>query len=416
VGGDRRATAKPGTEGTLPETDSHPLVDHILREATDGDDLGGLVAAVGERLVAGGLPLWRFSLGMRAIDPTVRALSFVWRRGFGISSETVSHGVGDEGEAMYRRSPIAVLEAQGLTRRRWRLEIEGEGCLAIPLLAELRAQGGTDYLLRLIGFGGATAAALPGVALAAACDRPGGFADPEVAAFDRLLPALGLASYRFALARVASETLGVYLGPGTARRVLAGEIRRGQGRSITAAILLADLRGFTALTSRADPFQVVRWLDEHLDAVGEPVAEHGGEVLKFLGDGLLAVFAFGESGAIEADACRRALAAAEAALARTAALNAERRALGGPELALDVVLHRGDAVYGNVGAARRLDFTVIGRAVNEASRMEGLCERLGRPLLLSASFAACCGRPTTSLGRFALRGLEGEAEIMALAG
>jgi adenylate cyclase len=248
----------------LPKADLHPLVDTILREATEGDDLGGLVAAVAERLLAAGLPLWRFSLGMRALDPTVRAMSFVWRRGVGLSSETVSHGVG---ETMYRRSPVFLLEEQGLTGRRWRLE-DGEELASIPLLAELRAQGATDYLLRLVGFGGPTVAALPGVALAVASDRAGGFADPEIAAFDRLLPALGLASYRFALARVASETLSVYLGPRTARRVLAGEVRRGQGRSIAAAILLADLRGFTALTSRADPFQVVRWLDEHLDAVG----------------------------------------------------------------------------------------------------------------------------------------------------
>ena len=399
----------------MPTADLHPLVDAILREATDGDDLGGLVAIIAEHLTAAGLPLWRFSLGMRALDPTVRALSFVWRRGARLSSETVSHGVGGEGDAMFRRSPIAFLEAQGLTGHRWRLEAE-EGCAVIPLLAELRAQGATDYVLRLVGFGGATAAALPGVALAVASDRPGGFADPEIAAFDRLLPALGLASYRFALARVASETLGVYLGPRTARRVLAGEVRRGQGRSIAAAILLADLRGFTALTSRADPFRVVRWLDEHLDAVGGPVAEHGGEVLKFLGDGLLAVFPFDEPGVTEADACARALGAAEAALLRTAALNAGRRAGGGPELALDAVLHQGDVVYGNVGAARRLDFTVIGRVVNEASRMEALCERLGRPLLLSASFAARCGRPTISLGSFALRGLEDEVEIRTLAG
>jgi adenylate cyclase len=139
-------------------------------------------------------------------------------------------------------------------------------------------------------------------------------------------------------------------------------------------------------------------------------------VLKFLGDGLLAVFPFDEPGVSEADACGRALAAAEAALGRTSALNAGRRDRGGPELALDLVLHQGEAVYGNVGAARRLDFTVIGRAVNEASRMEGLCQGLGRPLLLSAAFAARCGRPTISLGRFALRGLEGEVEIVALAG
>jgi adenylate cyclase len=390
-------------------------VDLILREATAGDDPGGLLAAVCERLAAAGLPLWRVSLGMRAIDPTVRALAFVWRRGRGTSAEAAQHGAGDEGEAMYRRSPVHHLQAAGLDAGRWRLEA-GEGCDALPILAGLRAEGGADYLMRLVRFGGGPAAsALPGVAIAFATDRPGGFADPEVAAFDALLPALGLASYRFALARTASELLGVYLGPMTAGRVLAGEVRRGAGRAITAAILLADLRGFTALAAREDPLRMVGWLDEHLEAAGGPVAERGGEVLKFLGDGLLAVFPDGgpPGNAAEGDACVRALAAAEDALARTAALNAGRRARGGPELGLDVALHHGEVVYGNVGAARRLDFTVIGRAVNEASRMEALCEPLGRSLLLSARFAARCGRGTVSLGRFALRGVEGELEVAA---
>ena len=137
-------------------------------------------------------------------------------------------------------------------------------------------------------------------------------------------------------------------------------------------------------------------------------------MLKFLGDGLLAVFPADETATSDADACRRALAAAEQALAATATLNADRRAKGEPELALDVVLHYGEVVYGNVGAARRLDFTVIGPTVNEASRMEALCAELGRALLLSAAFAARCGRATVSLGRFQLRGCEGETEVFEL--
>jgi adenylate cyclase len=314
---------------------------------------------------------------------------------------------------MYRRSPIFRLEAENLDQARWRLEA-GEGCDSIPLLAELRAEGGTDYVMRLVRFGATTT--LPGVALAMATDRIGGFTDKDLAALEALVPALGLVSYRFALARIAIETLGVYLGPRTARRVLAGEARRGQGRSIAAAILLADLRGFSRLAGSAEPHRVVGWLDEHLEAVGGPVEEHGGEVLKFLGDGLLAVFPADEPEVSEAQACGRALAAAEEALGRTSALNERRRCRGEPELGLDVVLHHGEVVYGNVGAARRLDFTVIGRSVNEASRMEGLCEQLARPLLLSPSFAARCGRPTVCLGRFVLRGIEGDVEVMALPG
>jgi adenylate cyclase len=387
-------------------------VDLVLGMAAASDDPGPIFAAACGRLLADGVPLRRASLGMQTIDPTVRALAFVWRRDAPTvaMAGAVAHGAGGEGEAMYRRSPIAHLEAQGLTGRRWRLEV-GEGCAAFPLLAELRAEGATDYVLRLARFGGAAVAALPGVAFAFDTDRPGGFREADAAALESILPALGLVAHRAALARVASELLGVYLGPATARRVLAGEARRGRGQAIAAALLLADLRGFTALADREDPRRVVGWLDEHLEAVGASVAGHGGEVLKFVGDGLLAVF---PSEGQEADACVRALGAAEAALASTAALNAARRATGEPELGLDVVLHHGEVVYGNVGAARRLDFTVVGRAVNEASRLEALCGRLGRNPLLSAAFAARCGRATVSLGRFALRGVSGELEVRAL--
>ena len=198
------------------------------------------------------------------------------------------------------------------------------------------------------------------------------------------------------------------------RRVLAGNIRRGHGQTITAAILIADLRGFTSLSEREDPIRIVSWLDEHLDALGSAVDENGGEVLKLLGDGLLAVFPMSKTTGSAETVCARTLAAAEMALDLTARLNEKRRVKGDPTLELGIALHVGDVVYGNVGASRRLDFTVIGSAVNEASRMEGLCGRLRRNLLLSHAFAALCGRSTMSLGSFDLRGLEGKRTIDVL--
>jgi adenylate cyclase len=283
----------------------------------------------------------------------------------------------------------------------------------MPLLAELRDQGATEYCLQLLPFGGAVAAAMPGLAFGFATDRPEGFSDADIAAVKELMPVLGLASYRFSMTRIASEMLGVYLGPGSARRVLAGEVRRGMGRTITAAILLADLRSFTPLTDGAEPMRVVEWLDEHLEAAGVPIENCGGEILKFLGDGLLAVFPVEKPGEDEQQACARALAAADQAIARTALLNASRRVLDEPTLDLDVALHFGEVVYGNVGTARRLDFTVIGRAVNEASRLEELCDRLDRRLLMSGAFATRCGRPTADLGRYQLRGLMHDIEVAA---
>ncbi len=381
------------------------LVDLIIRQAAESGSLAALFSALCERLLQIGLPVWRTSLSMRAIDPIVTASSLYWHRDKGLG-EPVRFGLADR--PAYERSPIAHVLDNGLPAARWRIEA-GEGCARFPLLAELRATGGTDYLMRIVGFAGQVA--LPGIALSIASDRPGGFTLAEIRRMDRMLPALGLACHRFALEGTLADVLSVYLGPRTAGRVLAGEIMRGTGRRITAAILLADLRGFTALSAQADPMKVVGWLNEHLEAMGTPIDAAGGEILKFTGDGLLAVFTADDDGA-EAAACARALAAAEAMLAATATLNHARCQAGLPQLGLGVVLHHGEVVYGNVGAARRLDFTAMGPAVNEASRLEKLCGRLGRELLLSGAFAVHCTRPLRRIGAFRLRGVNAPIEVL----
>jgi adenylate cyclase len=194
--------------------------------------------------------------------------------------------------------------------------------------------------------------------------------------------------------------------------VLGGEIRRGEGETIAAAILLVDLRGFTALTEREDALRVVGWLNEHFEAIGDVIAAHGGEILKFVGDGLLAVFPAAADQTPCAD-CDRALRAAVEGQAANRKLNARRIQQREPSLEADAVLHFGEVVYGNVGASRRLDFTVIGRAVNEASRMEPLCAEVGSNLVISEAFARRCHTPFRHLGTFALRGIEGTRRIYA---
>jgi adenylate cyclase len=195
--------------------------------------------------------------------------------------------------------------------------------------------------------------------------------------------------------------------------VLQGKIRRGDSQVISAALLLADLSGFTALVDRARGTEVVGWLNQHLECIGDAVAERNGEVLKFLGDGILAVFPAAPIGAEHA--CAEAVRAAIDASGRNAALNARRAAEGGPALDLTIALHFGDVLYGNIGTARRLDFTVIGPAVNEVSRMEALGKALGRELLLSESIAHRCGQPVLSLGPHELRGVAGMREMYVVA-
>ena len=390
---------------TLHSEGEAELIAWLIDQGRNSDGLGAIFAGTASRLLELGLPLWRANLGLRLIDPTMRALSFVWTREQGVSA--MRFGVNAASDAMWRRSPAFHLQERGQPTERWNLA-DPQVVHRFPLFEELRAQGATEYALCLIPFS-ERRTALDGVALSMATDREGGFAEADIATAMRILPALALVTYRIGLLHVATETLGAYLGPSTGRRVLEGMIHRGDSRTLSVALLLADLRGFTALADRAEGAAVVAWLNEHLEAIGDPVAEHGGEVLKFLGDGLLAVFPV--DGIDAATACASAMAAATDALARNAALNARRAAQCEPELDLCLVLHFGDVVYGNIGTARRLDFTVIGQAVNEASRMEALGKSLGQQLLLSAAFARRCGGNCLSLGWHQLRGIAGEREI-----
>jgi adenylate cyclase len=385
------------------------LINRILEEGRDNDDLGAILEMVSEQLVAWGIPVCRTTLNMPTIDPAVEVLSFQWSREKGVMRSTFAPGVSSG--TQFRHSPIGYLVERNLSGERWKLE-DPEVVGRFPLFQELRAHGITEYALQIVPFSkGRTG--LQGAALSMATDRPGGFSDAEIEEAARILPALSLVAYRIGLLHVATETLGAYLGPQTGARVLQGKIRRGDSQVISAALLLADLRGFTALVDRARGTEVVGWLNQHLECIGDAVAERNGEVLKFLGDGILAVFPAAPIGAEHA--CAEAVRAAIDASGRNAALNARRAAEGGPALDLTIALHFGDVLYGNIGTARRLDFTVIGPAVNEVSRMEALGKALGRELLLSESIAHRCGQPVLSLGPHELRGVAGMREMYVVA-
>jgi len=382
----------------------------IVRQGLASDDLPGLLGGFCERIVALGVPLWRGHMSLATLHPMYEAIGYTWRRGQGMTHDQYHHGL-SSGE-VWQRSPLRFLVENRVPRLRHRLE-RGEGIDAFPVLADLRGEGGTDWFARLIAFGDhAQRAGLPGMVTSWTSDRAGGFDDAEIAQIDGLLATLALAVYRLALLQVAVDLLDAYVGPEPGRRILSGQVRQGTAQQLSAAIVIADLRGFTAVADRTPAERLVAGLNEHLGAVVEAVEQHGGQVLKFLGDGLLAVFSL-EERAAEA-ACADALAAAQAALAANATINGRREAAGEPLLALDVALHLGEVMYGNVGSARRLDFTVIGPAVNEASRIEALCEPLGCHVLMSAAFARTCPQRLRSLGQHTLRGVASPQELFTL--
>lgn len=389
-------------------TDVRRINQWIAEQATAHDDSVALLDGFCSALVDRGLPLWRVSVNVPAIDPSLRGFSFDWRSDLGTSLVPATHD--DEANNNgFERLPVHALLAEGRTFARWRLDADLDRAATFPLLLDLQAQGGTDYVQHIVWFTPGTA--LKGLSVSFATDAASGFGDDDLAVLAEMLPALGLSICKVSLSRTLHDTLAIYLGSETSTRVLKGRIRRGQGETVAAAILLVDLRAFTAFTEREDPIKVVGWLDEHLDAIGEPVTRCGGEILKFTGDGFLAIFPVSSPANQPCVTCGIALDAAERALEANRALNARRRAEGLPELDVDLVLHFGEVVYGNVGTGRRLDFTVIGRAVNEASRIEELCDDAMRPILVSETFAERCGRRLQLVGTFALRGLARKQRI-----
>ena len=376
--------------------------DWAVSYGVTGSDVAELLGGTSERLHSAGLPLFRTHLSFPTLDRLKRSVNIVWLRGTGTTRESLGH---DAFEDAYQRSPFPEMIETGRLLRRWRLVGPGSS-EGYPVIEQMRLLGATDLVVRLIPFAG-NIGALVGTAISAATDAPGGFSDEEVAVLTAVVPVIGLAAYRIVLADVTESVLGAYIGHDAGRHVLSGQIRAGEGHQVMAALLLADLRGFTAATEREGSRMIGR-LGEHLRAIAEPVEAAGGEVLKFLGDGLLAAFPVMGDASV---ACDAALVAAREALVLNARVNDAHPET--PRLDLDVALHLGEVFYGNIGAGSRLEFTVIGPAVNEAARLESLCGRLARALLMSESFAERCTAPVVSLGRFELRGVSGAREVFA---
>jgi len=246
-----------------------------------------------------------------------------------------------------------------------------------------------------------------------ATDRPSGFSDAEISALEEINPALAAIVEPRAIRRITENLLDTYLGPQAGRRVLAGQIQRAEGERLRAVIMMTDMRGFTALSDRLPGEEVIELLDDYFDAIVTPVKARKGETLKFMGDGVLAIFPAADDDDFSA-ASVEALEAALEGLECFGVVNKAGRETDQTEIRIGIGLHLGEVIYGNVGAADRLDFTVIGPAVNLASRIEGLTKRLLRPILTSSAFARICPPPLVSLGFHPVRGLFEPEEVFGL--
>jgi adenylate cyclase len=359
------------------------------------------------RLVGDGVPLWRATLNLETLHPQILGVMCRWWRDRGVTEEiSYAHDIADS-EA-YRTSPIYLVAEHGETVRR-RIDPTAND-QEFPILAELGAMGATDYI----------ACPLPisnreRYPSSWATDAVGGFTDDQLARLAALMPALSTVIEAKATRRMATDLMQTYLGPHVGERVLSGQVRRGQGQRMFAVIWYSDLRQSTALADQLPDDTFFQLLNDYFDCTAGAVLEHGGEVLRFVGDAVLAVFEINEPETSIAAACNRAYQAARSALAARTELDRVRQARGEPIIEFGIGLHYGEVMYGNIGVPTRLEFSVIGSAANEVSRIEDLCKRIGQPLLVSKRFAREVEAPWISMGTYDLRGISQLAEIFALA-
>jgi len=351
-----------------------------------------------ERLVACGVPLWRVAVFVRTLHPNVMGRRFIWRPGAEVEASEAPFALLETAE--FRDSTVARVYQTGRAIRR---KLADPDCVMdFPVLTDLSTQGVTDYLACPLFF-------TDGAIHVVTCTtrEPGGFSDAQVAGIEAIITPLARVTEIRALRRMASTLLDTYVGHDAGERVLAGHIRRGDIEEIHAAIWLSDMRGFTALADSLPPRVMIDLLNRYFDCQVPVILDHGAEVLKFIGDGLLAIFAIAGN---ETEVCERALAAARQAQANIAALASSAM----PGLRFGLALHIGDVLYGNIGSGNRLDFTCIGPAVNFAARIEKLTGQVGRAILASGEFAHYCADEFSALGAFSLAGFSAPQLVFGL--
>lgn len=379
------------------------VVDWILHPESRTKDGLAMFDELCWRMVGQGLPLWRANLSVGTLHPQLTGLGFRWHRERGGTEFRVRHGI--ERHPDYLESPMRPAIEKGITVR-YRLEQESADLDKYALLRQLKDEGATDYVACPLAMG-----VVRYDVATWATDRPGGFEPAHIAAIEAMLPALSLYVETKVLQRRSAILLDTYLGRTIGRHILDGEIFRGESRRLRAALMAVDLRDSTGLADRLPGEELIRLLDDYFEAVAGAVHAQGGEILKFVGDGVLAIF--GPEGRAEEASAAAAFAAATEIVRRIDVANENRDIVGQELIRFGIGLHLGEIYYGNVGAVDRLDYTAIGPAVNLVVRLEGLTKELGHPILLSASIAKSAGAPLVSLGRHPMRGLSEPQEVFA---
>jgi adenylate cyclase len=381
----------------------HEITDWLIDGARSVVNSPRLLAEVCERLVQAGLPLWRVGIFVRTLHPDIFGRNFIWKPGAEVEFGTVDFKILDS--PGFHTSPLRIVFQEGLEVRARPDDLQSK---RFPIVEEMRAEGVTDYFaLPLLFIDGAAHAS------SWTTRQPGGFTDEQLAALRKIATPMARLIEIVSLRRTASSLLDTYVGNRAGEKILGGQIRRGHTELMNAAIWLSDLRGFTALSDRLPSETVVDILNQYFDCQVAAIRTHGGEVLKYMGDGLLAVFPIDEYVGDEHQVCSRVLEAAQESRASVADL---RYPIGDTveRFRFGVALHVGPILYGNIGGGNRLDFTCIGPAVNLAARLEKIAGRLHRTVVASEGFAGICRGGWTDLGEFPIAGFAKAERVFGL--
>jgi adenylate cyclase len=383
--------------------DPRKVADWLIDGARSAPTPVALLTQTCEGLVAAGVPLWRVGAFVKTLHPDLFGRSFIWRKG----AEVVVNAADFDFEQTqeFIQSPLAIVYDGG---REVRYRLDDPDSKRFPFFDDMRAEGVTDYIALPLKFTDGSIHVSSWTT-----KEPGGFTDAQLTALRAIMAPFARLGEIFALRRTASTLLDTYVGNRAGERIMAGRIRRGHAETMQAAIWLSDLRGFTALSDRLPAETVVDILNGYFDCQVSSIRTHGGEVLKFMGDGLLAVFPIDEYVGDIQQVCSHVLEAANESRASVAAMHypigetVERFRFG-------VALHVGKILYGNIGGGNRLDFTCIGPAVNLAARLEKIAGRLNRTIVASEGFAGICAGGWADLGEFPIAGFSKAERVYGL--
>jgi adenylate cyclase len=371
--------------------------------ALSGPNSEDVLAQLCQRMVEAGAPLWRAAVFVTTLHPDVMGRRFLWQAESGVTVSNAFHSLVETDD--YRTSPFTTVYA---TRKPLRRRFADPDCPTdYEVLQELRAQGATDYVAFPLVFTDSS------IHVATWSTRqPGGFTARQFADIEAIIAPLARVAEIRALRRTSENLIDTYVGHQTGERILSGKIRRGYVEAIRAAIWLSDMRGFTSVSEQLPPQALIDRLNLYFGCQVPALLGHGGEVLKFMGDGLLAIFPIAAENEV-GEVCRRTLSCAQEFKQNVAELPPPGE--NEPPIRFGLALHVGEVMYGNIGGGNRLDFTCIGPAVNLAARLEKVAAKLGEAVVASAAFAGYVPDAFTRLGEHAVAGFAAPQTVYGLA-